>query len=83
MNKTKPELLRDKCRAYGRCLKVAPEVYSLDGETKVSLIQGGEAPDELLLKSAKGCPYRAIRIVDIATGEQIFPVVKPEIQEVS
>jgi ferredoxin len=81
MNKTKPELIREKCRLHGQCLKVAPQIFVLDQEKKVTLVPDGEAADEVLLKSAKSCPYRAIRIVDLSNGEQLFPVRRPKPQE--
>jgi ferredoxin len=60
---------REACSAHGDCVELAPEVFELDDVARVT----GSGPDELLLAAAEACPATAIRIVDRATGEQVFP----------
>ena len=60
---------REACSAHGDCVDLAPEVFELDDVARVT----GTGPDELLLAAAEACPATAIRIVDGATGEQVFP----------
>jgi ferredoxin len=60
---------RDACSAHGDCVDLAPEVFELDDVASVT----GTGPDELMLAAAEACPATAIRIVDDATGEQVFP----------
>jgi ferredoxin len=73
MNRLNPRVFKDKCKTYGRCLKVAPAAFSLDEQQKVDLLPDSNASVELLLRAAKGCPYRAIGLFDDTTGEQMFP----------
>jgi ferredoxin len=73
MNRIVPRAFKDKCKTYGRCLKVAPDLFALDEQRKVEVLFVPHASSELLLKAAKGCPYRAIGLFDESTGEQTFP----------
>lgn len=57
------------CAAHGDCVEVAPQVFALDDVAYVI----GDGPDELLLAAAEACPSVAIRLVDAATGESIYP----------
>jgi ferredoxin len=57
------------CAAHGDCVEIAPEVFALDDVARVI----GNGPDELLLAAAEACPSVAIRLVDGATGEPIYP----------
>jgi ferredoxin len=62
-----------KCQAYGLCIKTAPGVFALGEDRKVSVIDPEGATDDIILKAAKGCPYRAIVLHDRETDAQIFP----------
>jgi ferredoxin len=73
MSRYRIELKPAKCQSYGKCLALAPSVFAWDPARKVRLADPGAAPDETLLKAAKLCPYRAIAIIDQATGETLFP----------
>lgn len=57
------------CAAHGDCVELAPEVFELDDVARVI----GDGPDELLLAAAEACPSAAIRVIDRASGEQIYP----------
>jgi len=65
-----------KCQAHGACLKMAPAVFALSAENKASVIDPGAAPEEVVLAAARSCPYRAITVVDAATGQQVYPRVR-------
>jgi ferredoxin len=67
------ELATVKCQAYGLCMRIAPSVFALGGNRKVQLVDAAGAADEVILKAAKGCPYRAIVLVDHQSEAQIFP----------
>lgn len=69
-------LAKEKCQAFHRCTLVAPAVFALDSDEKVELADPAGAPDDVIVKAAKACPYRVIAVADAATGEQIFPVVR-------
>jgi ferredoxin len=73
MDRVVTRTFKDKCKTFGRCLKLAPESFVLDAQRKVDVVSPSATTAELLLKVAKSCPYRAIGLFDEATGEQIFP----------
>ncbi|HUB94763.1 MAG TPA: ferredoxin [Stellaceae bacterium] len=67
------ELDTGRCQSYGNCLNVAPAVFAWTRARKVRIANAGGAADDRILKAAKLCPYRAIAIIDDATGTKIFP----------
>jgi ferredoxin len=76
MGRLRIELAKSKCRSFANCTKTAPDLFALDDEKKVRIIEGAPAPDETIVKAAKSCPYRVIALVDEDTGEQVFPPVR-------
>ena len=63
-----------KCQSYRRCMAVAPAVFGIDADSgKAEVLHGSDAPQDLIVQAARSCPYRAITVVDEATGEQLFP----------
>ena len=76
MGRLRIEVDKNKCRSFGKCMSVAPDVFAPDRYKKVSIIEGASAPDETIAKAAKGCPYRVIALIDEDTGEQVFPPVR-------
>ena len=76
MARLRIEITKSKCRSFGKCMSVAPEVFAFDAEKKVSVVEGGTASEETIAKAAKSCPYRVIALVDEDTGEQVFPPVR-------
>ena len=59
----------DACAAHGDCADLAPEVFEVEDVARII----GTGPDELMLAAAELCPTTAIRIVDLQTGQQVFP----------
>jgi ferredoxin len=57
------------CAAHGDCVDLAPEVFALEDVARVI----GNGPDEVLLAAAEACPSVAIRVVDAATGDPVYP----------
>jgi len=64
-----------KCQAYGACVKVAPEVFRLNAANKAEFGDPTAAPDEVVIKAARCCPYRAITVTEAETGAQLVPRV--------
>jgi ferredoxin len=62
-----------RCQSYGNCLNVAPAVFAWTRARKIRIADPGGAADAVILKAAKLCPYRAIAIIDDASGGRIFP----------
>jgi len=65
-----------KCQAYGACVKVAPEVFRLNAANKAEFGDPTAAPDEVVIKAARCCPYRAITVTEAETGAQLVPRVR-------
>lgn len=70
------------CMGAESCVRLAPEVFALD-ESRLSGseyeplgmkdVMDREVPSEKIISAAQTCPYKAIRVIDAETGEQIFP----------
>ena len=65
-----------KCQGYGACVKIAPDVFRLNADNKADSGDPAAAPDEVVLKAARCCPYRAITVIDAETGAQLIPRVR-------
>lgn len=65
-----------KCQSYRRCLAVAPAVFGIGEDGKAEVLHGANEPQDIILKAARSCPYRAITAVDEDSGEQLFPPVR-------
>jgi ferredoxin len=73
MGDVRIELDTAKCQSYGKCLAVAPALFAWDRSRKVRINDPHAVTPALALKAAKNCPYRAIAVIDSATGERMFP----------
>lgn len=73
MSKLRVTVNTDKCQSYRRCVSVAPAVFGIGVDGKASVLHPADAPREDIVKAARSCPYRAIAVVDEASGEQLFP----------
>ena len=71
------EIDKARCQSYGSCLNVAPSVFAWDSARKVRIMDPAGASDAFILKAAKLCPYRAIAVIDAASGTQLFPPPRP------
>jgi len=76
MRSLRVDISTAKCRSFGKCIAVAPETFGFDAARKATIIGRPLPPDDVLLKAAKSCPYRAIAVLDEATGEQVFPPIR-------
>jgi ferredoxin len=76
MTKLNATVDTEKCQAYGACMKSVPDVFKPDAEGKAQVVAPQVAADEILLKAARSCPYKAITVVDDETGEQLHPRVR-------
>jgi len=73
----------DRCLGFGSCVIVSPDVFRLDerpgkgvfrSSAKLDVLDetGGKSFDNLLM-AAQSCPTQAVKIIDRATGKQIYP----------
>ena len=70
------------CMGAESCVRIAPEVFALD-ESRLSgkqyeplgmrEVMDREVPSDTIISASQTCPYKAIKVVDAETGEQIFP----------
>ncbi len=63
---------RNLCIGSGDCVRIAPNTFQFDAETKSVVKAQGADPDERLLEAARTCPVAAIVVQD-ETGKQAFP----------
>jgi len=67
------------CMGAESCVALAPEVFALDTSqmNKAPLgmreVMDQEIPSEKILAAAETCPYKAIRVKDAESGEELFP----------
>ncbi|MHB8383911.1 MAG: ferredoxin [Candidatus Binataceae bacterium] len=65
-----------RCIGSGDCVEVAPAVFQMDANEKSQVINPTGAPDATILAAARGCPVKAITVVDADSGAQLFPPPK-------
>lgn len=73
MARLRIELNTAKCQAFAKCKAIAPAVFALGEDRKVRVIDAAAAPQELLVKAARGCPYGVISVFDDENGQPVFP----------
>ena len=65
------------CMGAESCVSLAPEVFALDASRinaaplGMREVMDREVPSEKILAAAQTCPYKAIKIIDAETGEQV------------
>jgi ferredoxin len=76
MTKLKVAVDTDKCQGYGACVKMASEVFRLNADNKAESGDPAAAPADVVLKAARCCPYRAVTVTNVETGEQLIPRIR-------
>lgn len=76
MAKLQVTVNKAKCISSEDCVQIAPGVFQLDGDGKSEAYNETGAPDDVIIAAAKGCPAKAITVVDTTSGTQIFPTPK-------
>jgi ferredoxin len=55
------EVDRNLCEANARCVKVAPDIFSLDDDEELHIAQPGDDADPMLVaKAVASCPRNAL-----------------------
>lgn len=62
----------DRCGGSGVCAGLAPRHFTYTGRQSVP-VAGPFDPDDQVLAAAECCPMEAIRIVDAASGQPLYP----------
>jgi ferredoxin len=76
------EIDQDKCAGAESCVSVAPAVFALDLTELGGFRRGGEplgmreveertVDSDTIITAAKSCPYHAIYVKDVETGEEL------------
>jgi ferredoxin len=76
MAKLKTTVDKSRCISSGDCVETAPGVFRFDEIEKSEVHNQAGAPDKVILTAARGCPAKAITVVDEETGAQLFPPPK-------
>jgi ferredoxin len=76
MAKLKTTVNKARCIASEDCVQTAPGVFQLDDEGKSEVYNQTGAADAVILAAARGCPAKAIVVVDEESGVQLFPPPK-------
>ncbi len=76
MAKLKTTVDKHKCISSGDCVETAPAVFQFDADGKSELLNPAGAPDAVIVAAARGCPVKAITVIDEETGAQLFPPPK-------
>ena len=74
---------QDLCMGAESCVGIAPEVFSLD-ESQLGRrtsteplgmieVEEGTVDSDKIIRAAKSCPYKAIRVRDAKTDDQLCP----------
>jgi len=76
MAKLKTTVDKHKCISSGDCVETAPAVFQFDANGKSEPVNPAGAPDTVIVAAARGCPVKAITVIDEETGAQLFPPPK-------
>lgn len=65
------KVLQSKCIAAASCVAISPEIFALNENNLVELIEGGEDEEDNILLAAQSCPTGAILVFEGET--QVWP----------
>ncbi len=63
---------RETCIGAASCVGVAPDVFQLDDEYKVYVVDPEGADEDTIVQAAEACPVQAIRLED-DEGNRLYP----------
>jgi ferredoxin len=76
MSKLKTTVNKVKCISSEDCVESASGVFRLDDDGKSEVYNPTGASDAAIVLAARACPVKAITVVDVDTGTQLFPPAK-------
>ena len=73
MAKLKIIVDEDECIGDGLCCEEAPNTFEMNDDEKAVVKDGPHDDKDAIIEAASGCPTDAIKVIDEATGEQLYP----------
>lgn len=67
------KVINDKCIGAASCVAVAAMTFRLNDANKADILDQDGNLDEEKLLAAQSCPTAAIEVIDIQTGEKVWP----------
>ena len=67
------KVINDKCIGAASCVAVAAMTFKLNGENKADVIDQDGNVDEEKMLAAQSCPTAAIEVINVETGERVWP----------
>lgn len=67
------KVVRSLCIGAASCVAFSPATFELDGQKKAVVKPESTETPENILMAAQACPTKAIVIVDMETGKQVWP----------
>ena len=67
-------LIRPKCIGAASCVAISPDVLALDEKMLVEFVNSENPSSAELLLAAQSCPTAAIEIMDVKTGQKLWPL---------
>ena len=61
------------CVGNAMCTNIAPKVFALDHNLQSEPVHPDGDTLAQILKAAENCPVSAITVLDVETGEKLFP----------
>lgn len=68
------KLTRPKCIGAASCVAISPDVFALDEKMLVEFVNSENPSSSELLLAAQSCPTAAIEIIEIKTGQKLWPL---------
>lgn len=73
MTKYRVVVDKDRCIGAGSCVDLARLTFKFDEDGKAEIIDQDGNSDEEKLLAAQACPNMAIKVINTATGETVWP----------
>jgi len=80
MTKFKVVIDKNKCIGAQSCVNLAGLTFRMGNDGKAELIDQDGNSDEEKMLAAQACPNMAIKVINTATGETVWPETRLEVK---
>ncbi|HAI22269.1 TPA: hypothetical protein DCP77_00120 [Candidatus Collierbacteria bacterium] len=80
MTKFKVMIDKNKCIGARSCVNLAGLTFRMGSDGKAELIDQDGNSDEEKILAAQACPNMAIKVINTATGETVWPETRLEVK---